>query len=305
MIILIASRSLGTNQFWGRMLMLFMQPTKYPVQPYTQYMKPKRMHLFTLIQLLLFAALYAVKSIKTIAIAFPILIAACIPVRLFILPLIFTDDELVLIDSDPNTVKAWIANREAGEDEEDEKKVLVNDEGDDDATPKDEPEAGDIETAAPPRRRSRRSRTLSCPAGALMFTEEPTILGPQLRPKVMVDKSSELFMLTGEFGNNKSTHSNTSSTTLDELDLASPSPSPRRRRPTREERRANSAPTPNLLFGDVEIQNSKIQNSSQAQGSGGFGNIVKRMKQSSRKKSPFLATVDEVSHHSGGPHSPQ
>lgn len=298
MIALIISRSLGTNQFWGRMLMLFMQPTKYPVQPYTQYMKPKRMHLFTLIQLLLFAALYAVKSIKTIAIAFPILIAACIPVRLYILPLIFTDDELVLIDSDPNTVKAWIANREA---DDDEKKVLVNEEDQDDGKPKDEPEAGDIEAVAPPRRRSRRSRTLSCPAGALLFTEEPTILGPQLRPKVMVGKSSELFMLTGEGGNdNKSTHSNTSSATLDELDLASPASSPRRRRPTREERRANSAPTPNLLFGDVEIQNS-----SQAQKSGVFSDIVKRVKQSSKKKSPFLPTVDEVSHHSGGPHSPQ
>lgn len=28
--------SLGTNQFWGRILMFLMQPSKYPVQPYTQ-----------------------------------------------------------------------------------------------------------------------------------------------------------------------------------------------------------------------------------------------------------------------------
>ena len=297
---LTVSQSLGTNQFWGRMLMFFMQPTKLPVQPYTQYMKPKRMHLFTLIQLLLFAALYAVKSIKAIAIAFPILIAACIPVRLYILPLIFTDDELVLIDSDPNTVTAWIANHEA---EEDDKKVLVNDEDKDDGTTEDKPEAGDIEAAAPPKRRPRRSKTLSCPAGALMFTEESTILGPQLRPKVMVGKSSELFMLTGGAGNvEKSTHSRTSSTTLDELDLASSTPSPKKRRPTREERRANSAPTPNLLFGDVEIQNSS---QTQGQRSGVFGDIVKRVKQSSKKKSPFLPTVDEVSHHSGSAHAPQ
>lgn len=70
--------SLGTNQFWGRMLMFFMQPSKYPVQPYTQYMDTKRMHLFTSIQLFFFALLYTVKSIKTIAIAFPICIALCV-----------------------------------------------------------------------------------------------------------------------------------------------------------------------------------------------------------------------------------
>ena len=79
------------------MLMLFMQPSKYPVQPYTQYMKPWRMHLFTLIQLFFFALLYAVKSIKAIAIAFPICIMACIPVRLYLLPKIFTRDELILL----------------------------------------------------------------------------------------------------------------------------------------------------------------------------------------------------------------
>ena len=70
--------SLGNNQFWGRMLMFFMQPSKYPVQPYTQYMETKRMHLFTSIQLFFFALLYTVKSIKTIAIAFPICIALCV-----------------------------------------------------------------------------------------------------------------------------------------------------------------------------------------------------------------------------------
>jgi hypothetical protein len=80
------------------MLMLLMQPSKYPVQPYTQYMKGWRMHLFTLIQLFFFALLYAVKSIKSIAIAFPICIMACIPVRLYLLPKIFTRDELILID---------------------------------------------------------------------------------------------------------------------------------------------------------------------------------------------------------------
>ena len=73
--------SLGTNQFWGRIQMFFMQSTKYPIEPYTQFMKPKRMHIFTMIQVFLFFLLYFIKSFKPIAILFPIIIALCIPVR--------------------------------------------------------------------------------------------------------------------------------------------------------------------------------------------------------------------------------
>jgi len=104
--------SLGANQFWGRILMLFMQPSKYPMQPYTKYMKPKRMNLYTGIQLLLFALLYTVMSINQIAIIFPTLILLFIPCRIYVLPRIFTEDELVMIDSDEGTVKLWIAKNE-------------------------------------------------------------------------------------------------------------------------------------------------------------------------------------------------
>lgn len=66
------------------------------------------MHMYTLMQLSLFVLLYAVKSIKVIAIAFPIVIAACIPFRLFVLPRIFSEDELIVLDSEDEVIEEWI-----------------------------------------------------------------------------------------------------------------------------------------------------------------------------------------------------
>ena len=107
--------SLGTNQFWGRVTMFFMQPSKYPVEAYTTYMSPKRMHIYTLLQLSLFVLLYAVKSIKAVAIAFPIIIAACIPFRVFVLPRIFSEGELIVLDSEDEVIEEWIRDHKNDE----------------------------------------------------------------------------------------------------------------------------------------------------------------------------------------------
>lgn len=107
--------SLGTNQFWGRLTMFFMQPSKYPEEPYTKYMDAKKMHIYTLLQLFLFVLLYAVKSIKVIAIAFPIVIAACIPFRMYILPRIFSEGELIVLDSEDEVIEEWIRNHKNDE----------------------------------------------------------------------------------------------------------------------------------------------------------------------------------------------
>ena len=234
--------SLGSNQFWGRMLMFFMQPSKYPVQPYTQYMKPTRMHLFTSIQLFFFALLYTVKSIKTIAIAFPICIALCIPIRLYVLPKIFTQDELILIDSDPQTVKLWIAQHLAQEEAE---PLVVEDTNDKTQ------ETGDLESQPEnspqkPRRRVKRVKTLSCPTGAIMFSEEPSALGPQLKPQMIMGENAGLFMNAGtQDGTTKE---------LEGIDLAKPDDASKqkRTRPSREERRTLSCPVPNMFF-QVEL----------------------------------------------------
>jgi hypothetical protein len=251
--------SLGTNQFWGRMLMFFMQPSKYPVQPYTQFMATKRMHLFTAIQLFFFAALYVVKSIKVIAIAFPILIALCIPVRVYLLPKIFTRDELILIDSDPDQVKMWIANREA------EEEMLLGNEGEDeDDVPEHEGqpdvEEGNVaaapvavDTARPRSRRGNRTKTLSMPAGHFLFQEEPSVLGPQLRPQISFGGANAGSMFVDTFPT--AAYQGTSAVaheTLEGMDLASaPKKSNRRPRPSRAERRSSSCPVNNMMF---EIQ---------------------------------------------------
>ena len=49
-----------------------------------------------------------VKSIKSISIAFPLIIAACIPMRLYILPKIFSKDELILLDAGDEEINDWL-----------------------------------------------------------------------------------------------------------------------------------------------------------------------------------------------------
>ena len=99
--------SLGTNQFFGRILLFFKQPSRYGEtgEAFAIHMTPKRIHIFTAIQLCLFVGLYVVKAVKLIAIAFPIIIALCIPIRLYCLPLLFTADELTLLDGDDDDIK--------------------------------------------------------------------------------------------------------------------------------------------------------------------------------------------------------
>ncbi|KAL7524731.1 hypothetical protein ACHAXR_001809 [Thalassiosira sp. AJA248-18] len=249
------------------MLMFLMQPSKYPVQPYTQYMKPKRMHLFTAIQLFSFALLYTVKSIKTIAIAFPILIALCIPLRLYALPKIFTEDELVLIDSDPKTVKTWIAHHEA---EEHEEEPLLDDSATKDAS-RDESKEGDIESQlseAPKkaRHRARRMKTMSCPSGALMFLEEPSVLGPQLRPQMVARSNTGLLLIDTTANASNSDASDT----LEGMDLATSSPNPRRRR----RQKTRSCPEPNMMFGEPQLLDIEMPRTAFSSGNEANGNQV-------------------------------
>lgn len=161
--------------------MFFMQPAHYPVEPFTVYVKPCRMHTYTLIQLGLFVLLYVVKAIKVIAIAFPLIIACCIPIRLYMLPRIFTQEELIMLDSDEATIKAWVSKKqkdfeveEAAQEEEvvspmeeEHEKPKPDEERADQATP-----LPDIASAAASRRRRTRRKTVSCPPH-MLFAEVP------------------------------------------------------------------------------------------------------------------------------------
>jgi hypothetical protein len=61
-------------QIFDRILLIFM-PQKYqPDFPYLRHVRIARVHLFTFIQILSLAGMFAVKSVKTIAIGFPVLV---------------------------------------------------------------------------------------------------------------------------------------------------------------------------------------------------------------------------------------
>lgn len=123
--------ALPAQQLWQRILLLFQEPALIQPTPYTKYVKPlKRVHLFTAIQLFFFALLYAVKSFKMIAIAFPIMILLCIPVRIFLLPKMFSEDELTLLDGSPEEIEEWILKKTKGIDDTNaEIRVMEDDNG--------------------------------------------------------------------------------------------------------------------------------------------------------------------------------
>ena len=106
--------ALSGNQLWERTLMLLMEPARYPARAYTSsHVRRRDMHTMTAVQLLIFAALYVVKTVKAIAIAFPLIIAACIPIRIWVLPKLFDADTLTLLDGDDDDVRAVLEKKEA------------------------------------------------------------------------------------------------------------------------------------------------------------------------------------------------
>lgn len=114
--------ALGGNQFYERLHMLFMQPDSglYPKRHYNEpYVARMAITRYTAYQLALFLALYVVKSIKAIAIAFPVIIALCVPMRSYFMPTQFTAEEMILLDGDDDEIAAIVAktdkDQKAGE----------------------------------------------------------------------------------------------------------------------------------------------------------------------------------------------
>lgn len=99
-------------QFWQRILMFFMQPSQFPSKPFTQYMSTKRIHMFTLFQIVFFMGVFFVQNTPSVAIVFPFMTLLCIPARLFLAPKIFYRWELCLLDGYDDEVEAWVAAKE-------------------------------------------------------------------------------------------------------------------------------------------------------------------------------------------------
>uniref|UniRef100_A0A6Q2XPR5 Anion exchange protein n=1 Tax=Esox lucius TaxID=8010 RepID=A0A6Q2XPR5_ESOLU len=91
--------SLNGIQLTERMLLLLMPPKYHPDHTYVRKVRTLRMHLFTLIQLVCLALLWAVMSTAA-SLAFPFFLILTVPIKFFLLPRIFTAREMQCLDAD-------------------------------------------------------------------------------------------------------------------------------------------------------------------------------------------------------------
>jgi hypothetical protein len=90
--------SIAGNALFDRMsLWLIWDTSKYPAFPFLRGIELKRLHLYTFIQVLCLAVLFAVAYIKAVAAVFPFFLVFIVIVRL-LLPRIFTARELEVLD---------------------------------------------------------------------------------------------------------------------------------------------------------------------------------------------------------------
>jgi hypothetical protein len=99
------------------------------------FVKKGRIHLFTIIQLGFFVMLFTVLQIRTIAIGFPLFIFLCLPARLYLLPRIFSKNELIPLDGSLEEVTEFVKQKTAVEGEQMESttaepKAIMEDEND-------------------------------------------------------------------------------------------------------------------------------------------------------------------------------
>uniref|UniRef100_A0A673YTH9 Anion exchange protein n=1 Tax=Salmo trutta TaxID=8032 RepID=A0A673YTH9_SALTR len=88
--------SLNGIQFTERLMLLLMPPKYHPDHTYVRKVKTLRMHLYTVIQLVCLAALWAVMS-TVASLAFPFVLILTVPVKMFLLSRIFTAREILFL----------------------------------------------------------------------------------------------------------------------------------------------------------------------------------------------------------------
>uniref|UniRef100_A0A4W6G6C5 Anion exchange protein n=1 Tax=Lates calcarifer TaxID=8187 RepID=A0A4W6G6C5_LATCA len=91
--------SLNGIQLTERMMLLLMPPKYHPDHTYVRKVRTLRMHLFTCIQLVCLAVLWAVMSTQA-SLAFPFVLILTIPVKMCVLRRIFTAREMACLDAD-------------------------------------------------------------------------------------------------------------------------------------------------------------------------------------------------------------
>ncbi|XP_067330180.1 anion exchange protein 2a isoform X1 [Channa argus] len=91
--------SLNGIQLTERLILLLMPPKYHPDQNYVRKVRTLRMHLYTLMQLTCLTLLWVVMATAA-ALAFPFVLLLTIPVRMLLLPRLFTWRELQSLDAD-------------------------------------------------------------------------------------------------------------------------------------------------------------------------------------------------------------
>ncbi|XP_076345016.1 band 3 anion transport protein-like isoform X2 [Tachypleus tridentatus] len=90
--------SMSGIQLFERIRLLFMSAKHHPDVPYVRNVPTRKMHMFTIIQIICLAVLWVVKSTEA-EIAFPFILLMMVPVRLQ-LKKCFTEKELLALDGD-------------------------------------------------------------------------------------------------------------------------------------------------------------------------------------------------------------
>ncbi|CAL4118402.1 unnamed protein product [Meganyctiphanes norvegica] len=101
-------------QFLERIFIMLMPVKYHPDVPYVTEMRTLKMHLYTVIQLILLIVLWVVKQ-SPAALCFPFILLMLIPIRMYIMPRIFDLDELDALDGSGAHVSAVAAKEEQGD----------------------------------------------------------------------------------------------------------------------------------------------------------------------------------------------
>ncbi|XP_026573307.1 band 3 anion transport protein isoform X2 [Pseudonaja textilis] len=91
--------SLNGIQLYDRILLMLKPPKYHPDVPYVTKVKTWHMHMFTLTQILCLGLLWGVKT-SPASLALPFILILTVPLRYFLLPVVFTDIELKCLDAD-------------------------------------------------------------------------------------------------------------------------------------------------------------------------------------------------------------
>ena len=91
----------GNNLFDRLFLWLIWEPKNYPQYKYVQKLPMKRVHLYTLVQVICLGILYGLKAIKETSVVFPFFMASLAIIRKG-MKYMFTPEELDLLDSYPD-----------------------------------------------------------------------------------------------------------------------------------------------------------------------------------------------------------